>query len=63
MNEVKNNMSDCTDFTFDKLRGNKESEGFWIVQPVVCGKKIIYFAFLKVKDKLLLGDVDTEIAN
>ncbi|MBK6938034.1 MAG: hypothetical protein IPH18_14995 [Chitinophagaceae bacterium] len=58
--EVKSVMTDCSGFTFGTVAGEKESEGYWIVQPVVCGKKIVRFAFLKVKDKLLLGDFDVE---
>ncbi len=63
MGNVNRAMADCSGFTFGKLQADKESEGYWIVQPLQCGKKIIRFAFLKVKDKLLLGDIDLEQMN
>lgn len=53
-------MNDCQDYSFDKISAEKESEGYWIVQPLNCGRKIVRFAFLKVKDRLLLGDIDVE---
>lgn len=63
MLEVKQAMSDCSNYSFDKIKSEKESEGYWIVQPIKCGQKIIRFAFLKVRDKLLLGDIDVEELN
>jgi len=61
MEKVKKALMGCTDFPFDKIQSERESEGYWIVQPVICNKKIIRFAFLKVKDKFLLGDINVEI--
>ncbi|MBL7725100.1 MAG: hypothetical protein JNK27_13190 [Chitinophagaceae bacterium] len=60
MQKVKLVMNDCRDFSFDKISAEKESEGYWIVQPLNCGRKIVRFAFLRVKDRLLLGDIDVE---
>lgn len=60
LEKVVISTSACNDFTFDTLDADQESEGYWIVQPIRCGATIIRFAFLKVKDKLLLGDIDTE---
>ena len=62
MQKVKKATSGCSDFVYEEIQAEKESEGYWIVQPVKCGEKILYFAFLKVKDKLLLGDFNVEEA-
>ena len=60
MSQVNGEMSDCSNYTFNEIRTGRESEGTWIVMPVNCGNKIVYFAFLKTDDQLLLGDVDKE---
>jgi hypothetical protein len=60
MQEVKSAMSSCDDFIYEEIRAERESEGYWIVQPVRCKNRIIYFAFLKIKDRLLLGDLNVE---
>ena len=60
INRVKSAAEDCSQFSFDTIMSDKESEGFWIVQPVKCGNKIIRFAFLKIRDKMMIGDIDVE---
>lgn len=60
MSQVKAVMSDCPGLEFGQVMGNSESEGYWIIQPVNCTGKTIHFAFLKVGDRFLLGDLDTE---
>lgn len=61
LNKVKSIMKDCNGHEFGKIIGERESEGFWIIQLVNCGNKMVYFSFLKIKGKLLLGDIDTEV--
>lgn len=61
MHRVNEAMKDCSSFSFGKIEANRESEGYWIVQPVNCDKKIIRFAFLKVKGKMMIGDIDVEM--
>lgn len=60
MEKVKKATGDCPVMAFDTIEAERESEGYWIVQPVICGKKIIRFPFLKIKDKFLMGNIDVE---
>jgi hypothetical protein len=60
--QVNQFMQSCTSVVYGDLRAEKESEGLWLVQPVQCGGNTMYFAFLKVQGKLLLGDIDTNTA-
>ena len=50
------------DYKFIKFLSQKESEGEWLVWQLNFqtdkGLKEVYFAFLKVGDKYLLGDID-----
>ncbi len=54
-------LTNCPEFIYEKYLSERESEGVWIVQPLICdnGDKI-YFAFLEIKGELLLGDIDIE---
>jgi len=60
MKRVKKVTGDYEVMTFDTIQAERESEGYWIVQPVKCGKKIIQFAFLKIKNPFLMGNIDVE---
>jgi hypothetical protein len=59
--QINSIMESCTtSATFDNLDYERESEGVWVVQKMKCGKKNIYFAFLKIDGKLLLGEVNSD---
>jgi hypothetical protein len=59
--QINSIMESCTTTVeFDSLDYERESEGVWVVQKMKCGRKIIYFAFLKIGSKLLLGEVNAE---
>ncbi len=60
MNQVKKAMSGCSDYKLEAIRVESESEGIWLVQPVICGNSKVYFAFLMIGSRLMLGDLDTE---
>jgi hypothetical protein len=60
MKQVSKAMAGCSDYKMEVMRVEKESEGNWLVQPVICGSKKVYFAFLMTGSVLLLGDLDTE---
>ncbi|HOZ68102.1 MAG TPA: hypothetical protein PLU11_09895 [Chitinophagaceae bacterium] len=60
MKQVSKAMAGCSDYKMESMRVEKESEGNWLVQPVKCGSKKVYFAFLMTGSGLLLGDLDTE---
>ena len=60
MNQVKRAMADCSNFKMDAIQVEKESEGYWLVQPVICGRKKVFFAFLSTGNQLLLGDISAE---
>ncbi len=60
MIQVKKAMSGCSDYKLEAIRVESESEGYWMVQPVICGSRKVYFAFLMIGAGLLLGDLDTE---
>ncbi|HRG23042.1 MAG TPA: hypothetical protein PLL23_01570 [Chitinophagaceae bacterium] len=60
MKQVSKTMAGCSDYKMEMMRVEKESEGNWLVQPVICGSKKVYFAFLMTGSGLLLGDLDTE---
>jgi hypothetical protein len=54
-------LVNCPDYSYEKYLTESESEGTWIVQPLLCPNgSIIYFAFLEIGGELLLGDVDIE---
>jgi hypothetical protein len=58
---ISGGLENCDyNYTFGTMDYDRESEGVWIVQKVNCGSKIIYFAFLKIDNKFLLGDVNIE---
>jgi hypothetical protein len=56
-------MESCTtSATFDSFDYERESEGVWLVQKMKCGNKNIFFAFLQINGKLLLGEVNADQA-
>lgn len=60
MNRIRNSFELCSEYSFAAIRTDREEEGTWMVQPVHCGERTIYFAFLKIGDRYLLGDMDSD---
>ena len=60
--EIKSYLLECPDYEFKKFTTETESEGEWCVWKVEfysSGQtKTKYFAFLKIKGKYCLGDID-----
>lgn len=60
--EIKSYLLGCPDYEFKKFSTETESEGQWCVWKVdfcTTGQvKTKYFAFLKIKGKYCLGDID-----
>ena len=61
MQKVMRNVENCNNYETGEILTERESEGVWIVLPMKCGGKIILFAYLRVNEKLMLGDTDSEI--
>ena len=62
MQKVFRNIENCNNYETGEILTGRESEGVWIVLPMKCGNKIISFAYLRVNEKLMLGDTDSEMA-
>jgi hypothetical protein len=60
MSRIRNSFELCSEYSFAVLRTDREEEGTWLVQPVQCGERTIYFALLKIGDRYLLGDMDSD---
>ena len=58
MARVSRYIEGCENFQTGEINLERESEGIWILLPAKCGNKTVQFAFLKVGDKVLLGDID-----
>lgn len=60
--KINNGVNQDSNFVITGFRTETESEGLWYVLTVSYirkGKpKTAYFAFLKIQDKFLLGDID-----
>lgn len=62
MQKVMRNIENCNNYETGEILTERESEGVWIILPMKCGSKIISFAYLRVNEKLMLGDTDSEMA-
>jgi hypothetical protein len=51
-------LSECHNPSFGDVRMEKESEGVWYVIKTTCGERSSAFAFLKIDNEFVLGDVD-----
>lgn len=58
MDRVSRAVEGCADYKTGEINTERESEGTWIILPLQCGDKTVQFAFLKIGDKVLLGDID-----
>lgn len=61
MHRVQRNMEQCDNYQTGNIITNREAEGVWITWPMNCGNKIITLSYMRVDDKLLLGDTDIEV--
>jgi hypothetical protein len=61
MQRVKRAIENCTDYKTGDIKTENESEGTWIIMPMLCGNKTVSFAFLKIGENYLLGDIDSEM--
>ena len=59
MQKVSRHIEKCEAYETGEIMTERESEGVWIVLPMKCGDKIISFAYLRVNNKLMLGDTDS----
>jgi hypothetical protein len=59
MQKVGSHIEKCDTYEAGEIMTERESEGVWIVLPMKCGDKIISFAYLRVNNKLMLGDTDS----
>jgi hypothetical protein len=60
LQRINQYFQSCTDYQAGEIKTERKIEGVWIILPFKCGTKIISFAFLRVNDKLLLGDLGSE---
>lgn len=61
LEEMKKALASCNYKEFDTFKQKTESEGTWYVYTYACGaSKKIHLAFLKIKGKYALGDIDVE---
>lgn len=59
MQKVSRQIEKCDAYETGEIMTERQSEGVWIVLPMKCGDKIISFAYLRVNNKLMLGDTDS----
>ncbi len=59
MQEVGRQIEKCDGYETGEIITERQSEGVWIILPVKCGDRIISFAYLRVNNKLMLGDTDS----
>lgn len=60
MQRVSHSLEGCDSYLAGEIRTERESEGLWIIMPFKCGSKIVSFAYLRIHDQLLLGDVGVD---
>jgi len=59
MEKVGRQIEKCDAYEMGEIMTERQSEGVWIVLPMKCGDKIISFAYLRINNKLMLGDTDS----
>ena len=60
MQRLNKNLENCKNYKTGNFVTNRESEGLWITWPLDCGDRIVTLHYLRVNDRLLLGDTDVE---
>lgn len=61
MKKVSRDIENCTNYETGEVLTERGSEGLWIRLPIKCGDRVISFAYLRVNNKLMLGDTGSEI--
>ena len=61
MKKVSRNIENCSNYETGEILTERGSEGVWIIFPIKCGDRVISFAYLRVNNKLMLGENDSEI--
>ena len=61
MKRVKRSIGNCISTKTGDLKTENESEGTWMIMPLLCGNKTVLFAFLRIGENYLLGDIDSEM--
>ena len=56
--KLKSELANCPAITYENVRIEKESEGVWYVITAICGTKKTEYAFLKINNAFVLGDID-----
>jgi hypothetical protein len=59
MQKVGHQIEKCHAYEMGEIMTERQSEGVWIVLPMKCGDEIISFAYLRVKNRLMLGDTNS----
>jgi len=58
MTKIKEGLLNCDKINYEEVRIKKESEGIWYVITANCGNKKNNYAFLKINNSFVLGDID-----
>jgi len=58
MTKLKEGLLNCDKINYEEVRIEKESEGIWYVITANCGNKKNNYAFLKINNSFMLGDID-----
>ena len=61
MQRVIIDIEGCTTYNAGEIDTQKEIEGQWVVLPLNCGDKTIIFAYLKINNQLMLGDIKVDV--
>lgn len=61
MKRVERSIENCSGYKTGDVKTEKESEGTWIILPLICGNKTVLFAFLRIGENYLLGDINSEM--
>lgn len=56
--KLMNSLTQCDKMSYGDVRIEKESEGTWYVITANCGNKKNTYAFLKINNSYVLGDID-----
>jgi hypothetical protein len=60
MQRLNKNLANCNNYKTGNFVTNRDLEGLWITWPLDCGDRIVTLHYLRINDKLLLGDTDVE---
>ena len=63
MKKIGRHIENCNEYETGEIVTERKSEGVWIILPMKYGNRVISFAYLRVNNKLMLGDTNSEIPN